>query len=149
MTSFPSVYIVSAVRTPIGGFQQWVPYRGGGTHLTGRLQITFELERYTAWLARHKRLDIRPVTVSYELRLTFLPLAALERVPGVDPKDVEEVFFGNVISAKSVHDAVSSVATSNNRRKVWAKTRLDSALLVLDSKIQQFARLSTKYAPRL
>lgn len=78
----------------------------------------------------------------------LLPSAALERVPGVNPKDVEEVFFGNVISAKSVHDAGSSVATSDSGGKVSGKTRLDSALSVLDSKIQQFARLSTKYAPR-
>lgn len=78
----------------------------------------------------------------------LLPSAALERVAGVDPKDVEEVFFGNVISAKSVHDAVSLFATSNIGRKVSGKIRLDSALSVLDSKIQQFAPRSTKYAPR-
>ena len=28
--------------------------------------------------------------------------AALERVPGIKPDEVEEVFFGNVLSAKSV-----------------------------------------------
>lgn len=78
----------------------------------------------------------------------FLPSAALERVPSVNPKDVEEVFFGNVISAKSVHDTVSSVATPDNGFKVSGKTRLGSAQSVPDSKIQLFARPSTKYAPR-
>ncbi|KAA6406383.1 MAG: acetyl- C-acetyltransferase [Lasallia pustulata] len=63
MASFPSVYIVSAVRTPIGGFQQSLSSLSAvqlGSHVIK---------------------------------------ATLERVPSVDPKDVEEVFFGNVISA--------------------------------------------------
>jgi acetyl-CoA acetyltransferase len=30
----------------------------------------------------------------------FSTLAAVERVPQIKPEDVEEVFFGNVLSAK-------------------------------------------------
>jgi acetyl-CoA acetyltransferase len=32
--------------------------------------------------------------------LTFFTTAAVERVPQIKPEDVEEVFFGNVLSAK-------------------------------------------------
>ena len=78
----------------------------------------------------------------------FLSSAALERVPSVDPKDVEEVFFGNVISAKSVHDILLSVKPLTTVRKVSGKIRLVSAQSALDSAIQPFARLSTKYVPR-
>jgi hypothetical protein len=36
------------------------------------------------------------------LRLTGFLSAAVERVPKVKPKDIDEVFFGNVLSAKYV-----------------------------------------------
>ncbi|MCJ1242824.1 erg10, acetyl-CoA C-acetyltransferase [Trapelia coarctata] len=62
MTSLPPVYIVSAARTPIGGFQQS--------------------------LASLSAIQLGSHVIK----------AALERA-GLKPEDVEEVFFGNVLSA--------------------------------------------------
>ncbi|KAL2041520.1 hypothetical protein N7G274_005902 [Stereocaulon virgatum] len=59
----PSVYIVSAVRTPIGQFQ-------GALASQSAIQLG-----------------------SHAIK------SALERVPNIKPSDVEEVFFGNVLSA--------------------------------------------------
>ncbi|KAI9783456.1 MAG: erg10, acetyl-CoA C-acetyltransferase [Peltula sp. TS41687] len=63
MSDLPPVYIVSAVRTPLGSFQ------GSLSSLTA------------------PQLGSRAIK------------AALDRVPSIKPEDVEEVFFGNVLSA--------------------------------------------------
>ncbi|KAI9784761.1 MAG: erg10, acetyl-CoA C-acetyltransferase [Geoglossum umbratile] len=63
MATLPIVYIVSAVRTPLGSFQ-------GSLSSLSATQLG---------------------SVSIK--------GALERVPGLKPEDVEEVFFGNVLSA--------------------------------------------------
>lgn len=63
-TKRPAVYIVSAARTPVGG------YLGSLSSLTA-IQLG-----------------------SHAIK------AAVERVPQIQAKDVEEVFFGNVLSAK-------------------------------------------------
>ncbi|TAQ84737.1 hypothetical protein B7494_g6937 [Chlorociboria aeruginascens] len=63
MSSFPPVYIVSAVRTPIGSF-------------LGSLQSLTATQ-------------LGGIAIK----------AAVERVPGIKPEQVEEIFFGNVMSA--------------------------------------------------
>ncbi|KAI9834794.1 MAG: erg10, acetyl-CoA C-acetyltransferase [Sarea resinae] len=63
MSSLPPVYIVSAVRTPLGSFQ-------GSLASLSAVQLG-----------------------SHAIK------SALERVPAVKPEDVEEIFFGNVLSA--------------------------------------------------
>ncbi|KAL9012120.1 MAG: hypothetical protein Q9173_003087 [Seirophora scorigena] len=61
-SSLPSVYIVSAVRTPIGQFQ--------------------------GALASQTAIQLGSHTIK----------SALERVPSLKPEDVEEIFYGNVLS---------------------------------------------------
>ena len=39
--------------------------------------------------------------------ITDLAVAALARVPEIKPSDVQEVFFGNVLSAKYVLTAIN------------------------------------------
>ncbi|KAI0021173.1 acetyl-CoA acetyltransferase [Xylariomycetidae sp. FL0641] len=63
MSGLPPVYIVSAVRTPVGGFL-------GSLSSLSATQLG-----------------------SHAIK------AAVERVPQIKPQDVEEVFFGNVLSA--------------------------------------------------
>ncbi|KAL8864068.1 MAG: hypothetical protein Q9198_010117, partial [Flavoplaca austrocitrina] len=60
--SLPPVYIVSAVRTPIGQFQ--------------------------GALASHSAIQLGSHTIK----------SAIQRVPSLKPEQVEEVFYGNVIS---------------------------------------------------
>ncbi|KAL8857995.1 MAG: hypothetical protein Q9178_005456, partial [Gyalolechia marmorata] len=62
-SSLPPVYIVSAVRTPIGQFQ--------------------------GSLASQTAIQLGSHTIK----------SAVERVPSLKPEQVEEVFFGNVLSA--------------------------------------------------
>ncbi|KAH0556208.1 erg10, acetyl-CoA C-acetyltransferase [Trichoglossum hirsutum] len=63
MSPFPTVYIVSAVRTPIGSFQ--------------------------GSLSSQSATQLGSIAIK----------GALEQVPGIKPEAVEEVFFGNVLSA--------------------------------------------------
>ncbi|EAA64539.1 hypothetical protein AN1409.2 [Aspergillus nidulans FGSC A4] len=70
MASLPPVYIVSYARTPVGSF-------------LGSLS-----SQTAPQLARPPKAF-----------LTHLHLAALERADGIKPSDVQEVFFGNVLSA--------------------------------------------------
>jgi len=45
-------------------------------------------------------LPLSPILLKLDADQPITPTAALERVPEVKPEDVEEVFFGNVLSAK-------------------------------------------------
>ena len=67
MSGLPSVYIVSAARTPVGSF--------------------------LGSLSSLSATDLGSHAIK----------AAVERVPKIKPEDVEEVFFGNVLSAKYVY----------------------------------------------
>jgi acetyl-CoA acetyltransferase len=81
MPDLPPVYIVSAVRTPIGSFL------GSLSSLTA------------PQLGSHAIKGREHTWSSFTCGRLIKPLAALQRVPEIKPSDVEEVFFGNVISA--------------------------------------------------
>jgi hypothetical protein len=81
MPDLPPVYIVSAVRTPIGSFL------GSLSSLTA------------PQLGSHAIKGMGHTRSSYTWRRLIKLPAALQRVPEIKPSDVEEVFFGNVISA--------------------------------------------------
>jgi len=83
MSGLPPVYIVSVARTPIGSFLGQLSSQSAtqlGAHaIKGALHVPAQ-RKCPCWPSAR--------------------IAAVERVPQIKPEDVEEVFFGNVLSAK-------------------------------------------------
>lgn len=99
--SLPDVYIVAAQRTPIGSFQGYVtsspiprkhlnPSEGRPDCEIKRWKLT--LEGLNSSLASLTAVQLGSHAIK----------AALAKVPEIKPETVEEVFFGNVLSAKYV-----------------------------------------------
>jgi len=67
--------------------------------ITDGLQVPILTHRPSTWLPRYQMYasltDLWPGSA-----LLTPNTAALERVPEIKPQDVQEVFFGNVLSAK-------------------------------------------------
>jgi hypothetical protein len=74
--------------------------------------------------------------------------AAVARVPEIKPSDVEEVFFGNVLSAKYVLFYILYLSHSQELTPVVVldRTQLGNAPLVPASKTPPYALQSTKSA---
>ena len=92
-----SVYIVSAVRTPIGQFQGYVHEKPSQPILTfalGHLPVRLPF----SWALTPSSVYPLKVSMPNEPGQPFT--AALERVPNVKPGEIDEVYFGNVLSAK-------------------------------------------------
>lgn len=94
--------------------------------------------------------DIRHIPQFKFLPNTLISIAAVSRVPAIKPEDVEEVFFGNVLSAGYVicHTKLSLLESSllTLHEIVSAKTQLDNAPSELDSARALLLRLSTRSA---
>ena len=104
MDSLPPVYIVSAVRTPLGGFQGSVEL-GPTINQTMRdpnsSQVASQPQCCRAWFASDQRYDTQFRYACTERNwINKAITGALERAQGIKAEDVEEVFFGNVLSAK-------------------------------------------------
>lgn len=83
MPDLPPVYIVSAARTPVGMFQ------GSLSSLTAVQLGSHAIKGASALLEIIQKIIL----------LTTHAIAAVERA-GIKPENVDEVFFGNVLSAK-------------------------------------------------
>jgi len=127
MSSLPPVYIVSAVRTPVGSFL------GYGIHsytfLFCRYRSTNKIDPSRAcllfnWVDLLLRVSFMKDYL-FCARLTNISSGAVERVPEIKPEQVEEVFFGNVLSAKQVILYPFKAAYSN-KESASAKTQLDN-----------------------
>ena len=81
MPDLPPVYIVSAARTPVGSFL------GSLSSLTAPQLGSHAIKG---------KMDLFGHVMICRLIIT---LAALQRAPEIKSSDVEEVFFGNVLSA--------------------------------------------------
>jgi acetyl-CoA acetyltransferase len=116
--SLPPVYIVAAARTPVGMFL------GSLANLTAP-QLGAHAIKCTA-----SRSCVHFVTDRCA--------AAIARVPQIKPSDVEEVFFGNVLSAKYFpHRLLSSQALTHP--PVSVKILPANVPLELASPTQQYA----------
>jgi acetyl-CoA acetyltransferase len=121
MPDLPSVYIVSAVRTPIGSFL------GSLSSLTA------------PQLGSHAIKGILHTGTIYDYTLT-MPVAALQRVPQIKPADIEEVFFGNVISAGYV---------GHSRSLLHRLTVALASVRILHANVHSVPALETKQSAQL
>lgn len=136
----PSVYIVSAVRTPIGQFQGYVQglvdnmLNLNGQTDPSRVKVQF------SWVPMPS--NVKLGSLKYWKIFTNLNKAALQRVPDVKADEVDEVLFGNVLSAKYGHLLLQSYhAPKLTTTTAWGKTQLANALSAQVCQIPQFVPL--------
>lgn len=82
MPGLPEVYIVSSIRTPLGSFQG------------------YPLPWQPSFSARPLTVASRSLSSLSATQLGAHSIKAAVEKAGIKPSDVEEVFFGNVLSAK-------------------------------------------------
>lgn len=120
MANLPSVYIVSAQRTPVGSFLGYVdpPLERSYPSIPHRLLKLTIVILSALSPARPlpssvpTRSRVRKPFELFVFNTDTIP-AAVGKVPQIKPEDVQEVFFGNVLSAKYETNSPIQVRTLN------------------------------------